>query len=559
MERKSKATKPAAKRATKKQMTLMNAVETIVDKAYASQLSDKFMQQCKDEIQFLADSYGITPMQAILFCITLECGPRNVSHYELPQYLDLRRVKALSFGADINALVKMRLMRFRDKDKDSFCVPEHIINALRENVALVKPSFEVKDCDMLLERIGDWFEALSFERLSLEDFQYDLYYLLKDNTGIGFARQMLDLKLSDNNMTLLAFFCSQLVNEDDIKIAPRQFRDLFSSNVAFKRTVNLMAGGSHPLMKLGLIEHVCEDGIANTSLYTLTDKARNGVLAEFSLKETEVKLSDVLKPDSITAKAMFYPKSMTQQIDELGTFLDREKFSQIQERMTENGFRTGFTCLFYGSPGTGKTETAYQLARNTGRSIMLVDIPQIKSKWVGDSEKNIKALFDRYREMVKRSDVAPILLFNEADAIFGVRKQGAENAVDKMENSLQNIILQEMENLQGILIATTNLATNLDSAFDRRFLYKVKFEKPDVSVRSSLWQEMLPGLSKEDADALAKAYELSGGQIENVARKDAANRILYGDINPADRLAALMDYCKAEGVQSIDTPKRIGF
>ncbi len=559
MERKSKATKPAAKRATKKQLTLMSAVETIVDKADNSQLSDKFMLQCKDEIQFIADAYGITPMQAILFCIVIECGPSNVTHYELPRYLNMRNVKALSFGADINALVKMRLMRFRDNSKGSFGIPEHIINALRENKALVKPSFEVNDCDILLEKIGDWFEALSLEHLSLEDFQYDLLHLLADNDGIGFARQVLDLKLSDSNRSLLAFFCSQLINEDDSKITSRQFRDLFPAKTAFKRTVNMLGEGSHPLMKMGLIEHVCEDGMANTSLFTLTDKARNGLLAEFNLNMPEEKLNNVLKPDSITAKAMFYPKSMTKQINELSTFLDPENFLQIQDRMLKSGLRTGFACLFYGAPGTGKTETVYQLARHTGRSIMLVEVPQIKSKWVGDSEKNIKALFDRYREIVKRSDVAPILLFNEADAIFGVRKQGAESAVDKMENSIQNIILQEMENLQGILIATTNLETNLDGAFERRFLYKVKFEKPDVGVRSQLWQEMIPDLSKDDADVLANAYELSGGQIENVARKDTANRILYGNSNPADRLACLMDYCKAEGLQSTDRPHRIGF
>ena len=559
MERTSKATKAAAKRATKKQLTLMSAVETIVDNAYESQLSDKFMQQCKDEIQFVADAYGITPMQAILFCITLECGPTNVHHYELPNYLDLRKVKALSFGSDINEMVKMRLMRFRDNEKGSFGVPEHIINALRENVALVKPSFEVTDCDTLLEKIGEWFEALSLEHLSLADFQYDLQCLLKDNIRIGFACHLLDLKLSVWNLTLLAFFCSQLINEDDRRITTRQFRDLYPTNTAFKRTVSLLAEGKHPLMQMGLIEHVCEDGTANTTLFTLTDKARNGLLAEFNLTPPEEKLSNVLKPDSITAKTMFYPKSMTKQISELGTFLEQEKFSQIQNRMLEKGFHTGFTCLFYGAPGTGKTETVYQLARNTGRNIMVVDMPQIKSKWVGDSEKNIKAIFDKYRELVKRTEVAPILLFNEADAIFGLRKQGAENAVDKMENSIQNIILQEMENLQGILIATTNLETNLDGAFNRRFLYKVHFEKPDTTVRCSLWQEMLPGLSKDDANVLAKAYDLSGGQIENVARKDTANRILYGDINPADRLETLLDYCKAEGMQSTDKPQKIGF
>ena len=89
--------------------------------------------------------------------------------------------------------------------------------------------------------------------------------------------------------------------------------------------------------------------------------------------------------------------------------------------MKEKGFRNGFACLFYGLPGTGKTETVYQLARKTGRNIMVVDVPQLKSMWVGQSEKNVKALFDRYREQVKRAKLTPILLFNEADAIIGKR------------------------------------------------------------------------------------------------------------------------------------------
>ena len=87
--------------------------------------------------------------------------------------------------------------------------------------------------------------------------------------------------------------------------------------------------------------------------------------------------------------------------------------------MKESGYRSGFACLFYGDPGTGKTETVYQLARQTGRSILAVHVPEIKSKWVGDSEKNIKAVFDRYRLLVERSEIAPILLFNEADASLG--------------------------------------------------------------------------------------------------------------------------------------------
>jgi SpoVK/Ycf46/Vps4 family AAA+-type ATPase len=174
---------------------------------------------------------------------------------------------------------------------------------------------------------------------------------------------------------------------------------------------------------------------------------------------------------------------------------------------------------------------------------------------VGDSEKNIKALFDRYREIVKRSDVAPILLFNEADAIFGVRKQGAESAVDKMENSIQNIILQEMETLDGILIATTNLEQNMDKAFERRFLYKIKFNKPSIEARQHIWQSMIPSLSADAACQLASRYDFSGGQIENIARHHAIDSILHGA--EADELSVLITHCDQERLEK--QRPRIGF
>ena len=217
--------------------------------------------------------------------------------------------------------------------------------------------------------------------------------------------------------------------------------------------------------------------------------------------------------------------------------------------------RKGFCCLFYGAPGTGKTETVYQLARLTGRDIMRVDVDKIKSCWVGESEKNIKALFDRYRNICRDSDIAPILLFNEADAVLGVRMDGASKAVDKMENSLQNIILQEMESLEGIMIATTNLTSNLDKAFERRFLYKVRYEKPTVEARARIWQSMLPGLTGADAQQLAAESDLSGGEIENIVRKHSVAAILSG--SDIIDLPTLRKYCREERITSSRT--RIGF
>ena len=244
------------------------------------------------------------------------------------------------------------------------------------------------------------------------------------------------------------------------------------------------------------------------------------------------------------------------QITELSQLLDNANYQSIRSRLKSSGLRCGFTCLFYGDPGTGKTETVYQLARLTGRNILQVNVTQIRSCWVGESEKNIRAIFASYRNRVLKAVKAPILLFNEADAIINQRQEGAERSVDKMENSIQNIILEEMEKLDGILIATTNLAQNMDKAFERRFLYKIKFEKPTLDARMHIWHEMIPTLSETDTKALAERYDFSGGQIENIARHYAINGILYGD--KAGNIESLMTYCDNERLETKQT-RKIGF
>jgi SpoVK/Ycf46/Vps4 family AAA+-type ATPase len=161
--------------------------------------------------------------------------------------------------------------------------------------------------------------------------------------------------------------------------------------------------------------------------------------------------------DNIPSKKMFYNSTESEEIKKLTLLLQEENFRAVQERLNGKGMRKGFACLFSGCPGTGKTETAYQIARETKRNIIMVDIAAVKSCWYGESEKQIKEIFDTYREAADNCETAPILLFNEADAVIGKRKElsGTNHSIDQTENTMQNIILQEMENLSGILIATT--------------------------------------------------------------------------------------------------------
>lgn len=540
-----------------KMPTLLEAVERVVELSRNSKMSDEFMIKAAPEIGLLANSYGITERQAVLFCICMEKGPRRVDYDDLASHLDIGKIGVLNYSSDIDALVRRRLLRYRDvKEEDDFDVPTAVIRCLKHNEVYELPKRQGLDCAEMFELLEYWYRDLHDDAIGPRELAEELEQLIADNQQVGFAHQLKELCLAKNDLLLLTFFCHALVNEDDNDIRFGDMQDVFSSHSQFNNAKGELRNGNHLLQKMKLIEHRCEDGTADTSRYKLTENAKRTLLAEMKLTATEERLADMLQPEQLVAKPMFYPEAISRQVSELTSFLTPENYQQIHERMQQKGFRQGFACLFYGSPGTGKTETVYQLARQTGRQIMVVDVPQIKSKWVGESEKNIKALFDRYREQVKRAKLSPILLFNEADAIIGIRQEGAQRAVDKMENSIQNIILQEMETLDGIMIATTNLQQNLDSAFERRFLYKIKFDKPDATVRKQIWQQMIPELSEHNVSRLAGLFNFSGGQIENIARKYSINGILHGDaVNP---LELLTNYCNEERIQA-QTARKIGF
>ena len=547
----NKNTKPS-------EMKMLQLMEVLAEKSDDSKLGEEFWAENGCYADELGKRLSLSPLQAVLLSICLRKGPRRVDFDDIATHLDISNIRALSYGDDVNALIRAKYLKYRDaKDEEEFDVPVSVVRALKNNEAPEQPNRTGLSSAGLFEYMNGLFEDLDNDAILPVELCNELKDLFALNNGLSFVRELdaLKLKNSDEWMVLVTL-CHLLVNNDDDEIGYGQISDVYSYKSDFNRDKAAFRDGSHPLMKAGLVEHVCEDGQANTSRIHLSNKAKSLLLADFHLRNTENSIGGFVKPDSLSEKQLFYTAKNAPQVDELRTFLMPDRYTEIRDRMKSNGFRSGFACLFYGAPGTGKTETVYQLARQTGRSIMVVNIPDIKSMWVGQSEKNIQDVFDRYRLAVQRSEKAPILLFNEADGILGIRQEGAQRAVDKMENSIQNIILQEMEKLDGILIATTNLTQNLDPAFERRFLYKICFERPDASVREKIWHTMLPSLSTEECAALASTYDLSGGQMENVARKYSINSILYG--NEKSTMEILHAYCNAERLDN-QTHRRIGF
>ena len=204
---------------------------------------------------------------------------------------------------------------------------------------------------------------------------------------------------------------------------------------------------------------------------------------------------------------------------------------------------THAVMVLTGAAGTGKTELAKQLALASGRDIVIADAAKLYGSWHGDTEKNVKELFETYKYVQSISSDVPILLFNEADGLLSKRTDVMRQAIDKIENRVQNLLLQSLEDFEGIFIATTNLSDNMDSAFERRFLYKIKFQIPDLDTRVKIWKSMIPDLGKKELKILASRYEFTGGQIDNVAKKRDIDEALFG---VAPTLEKMLNYCDNE-------------
>ena len=301
-----------------------------------------------------------------------------------------------------------------------------------------------------------------------------------------------------------------------------------------------------------------EDTFINNSKMKLTDKSLNLLEKEGIKLFKEVvnkKNENTILHTEIAKVKMFYNHSEEKQITMLHNALKESKYKELQTRLKQKNLPSGITSLFYGYPGTGKTESVLQLAKQTGRDIMKVDISQTKSKWFGDSEKIVKKIFTTYREFKNTSKKAPILLFNEADAVISKRKDSNSSNVAQTENAIQNIILEELENFEGIFIATTNLADNLDTAFERRFLFKVEFHKPKIEVKAKIWKAKLKKLKLSDCVKLAEKFNFTGGQINNIVRKSEMAEVIENTKITFDNI---QQFCKEENINKSSNTK-LGF
>jgi AAA+ superfamily predicted ATPase len=539
-------------------LNVLRSIGNVYEKSKDCKLDMRKLKCIEKDLIILSEYFKTTKSQSLFIALVFALNYKGdtVNLYDLILYFDCNPMKILEYSEDFNFLYSSGIFlrqksRYRRKltgTNDQFTINKEIAEAIFKNESMPEINdAKITDIFELLEKLYSIGENRDDEGMSTSELFGQAKDLISDNLHFQLIKKIVQLKFHIEDTYLYLYLIWKTISGTQSIDIGRALEGIF--DYATKRIIYMqnILSGQNPLVKNNLIE-IVEAYFFNDTEMKLTDYSHN-ILKEcgINLLTNKKKKENIISPSEIPLRKLIFSESEMKQLFLLKDLLKDSKFRETQKRLIDKNLPKGVTALLHGAPGTGKTEIVKQLAKETNRELMNVEISQSKSMWFGESEKIIKRIFTDYKTFAKECKRTPILLFNEADAIISKRGEVGSSGVAKTENAIQNIILEELENFEGILIATTNLASNLDFAFERRFLFKIQFSKPDISIRAKIWKLKLPLLSKKDCNLLAESFDFSGGQIDNVLRKNEIHEIIHGEKVALENLLA---FCSEETLVS---------
>jgi len=545
---------------------VLKAISVLAKKLEKSHLKIKRTNEFNNAEEKLNKYFDTTSSGTWMLCGILsyyfEHHGSTCNFNDLSDFFDCPVMSVIAYKKDIEDLLAKRyivnnksLIEDEVEIHNEFDISKSLIRSVIHNDKIIieqkKTERSILD---LIRKVGDLCD--SSEEMFEKTFQTEaIEYKYCD---FDFIKKVKLLFPDDINTRLFFYGCCNDLLKGYASSLQSTIECSYGESDRFQIAESFMEG-NHPLLKMDLVEFVDKSNLTESTI-EITAKAKEMFLGENAkLFMKSAKGTDIIQPDTIKQKELFYSLENESEINRLTNALNDENLFNIQTQLVEKGYQKGIAVLLYGAPGTGKTETVYQIAKKTGRKILHVDISSTKSCWFGESEKIMKKIFVDYKNLCKlcrdeKDGKIPILLFNEADGILSKRKDSTMGSASQVENTIQNIILEEMERLEGIMIATTNLANNLDAAFERRFLFKIKFENPTIEAKAKIWKSKLNWLPENEIEMFASNFDLSGGQIDNIVRKATMDEILTGKRPEYEELLKL---CKKEKLGEAE--RKIGF
>lgn len=518
-------------------------------------------------------------------------------------------VEATSYIHHIKSLLNLEFIYLTNDALNSEIM---LLELLNSYVALT-PSFlkilENGKSDFEMPQISAYSDDLSylkdeFARIEILKKLAFLRRVKKENSSVySETKKQLDLineciktrlKMTDKKLNVINFIKTNALNDDEkvvfLALLKEEYYaenermremgallELISEDEFSKISNKYIFDDKSTLLQNGLIDYD-EDFLNAFGGVAKSFFIPSPVLSKIihSKKSAKLPIDSVLKNQDIfelvdkkmDLKNIILPNQTQERLNLLIQQLDLRVINLLKQwGIKDNNRGIDAKIIFYGHSGTGKTITAYALGNALKKPILSLDCSKILSMYVGESEKNVRKIFDSFNNITRDLKKDAILLLDEADQFLGQRSTNG-SSVDKMYNQMQNIFLEQIEKFDGILIATTNLIDNIDAAFSRRFNYKIEFLKPDFMERVRIWNKLLPKKPQGkgnlsaiyergfDVKNLAK-YALTGGQIKIVI-KNTAYKVATKQ-KPIFSEADFVAEIKKELESSFENDKSMGF
>lgn len=367
-----------------KPKSILESFEYIVELAEDSNLDNDFFEKAAKHIKYASRKLKLTTMQVVLLAMFVDRSEDSrIMISDIAKYAGCRTTKILRLSDDIDTLESQRYLRAsRSRNSLSYRVPGAVLKSLRKNQPYIYEEDPVLDTQTFFDRFDRLMNEKDDDELthdSLKELTMDMLDEIKETI---FATELRRCGFGDEDTLLFIFMAHLFVENNDDNIGFHDIDDLFDNNEIPSWVKRKFRTRESELFEKGLIENVNEDGMASSDAFKLTEKAKEHFLCELSINKIGRSDRSLIKAETLAKKDLIYNETERGQITELSSILSENRFNEVQKRLRSAGMRPGFCCIFYGAPGTGKTETVYQLARCTGRDIMRVEVDKIKSCWM---------------------------------------------------------------------------------------------------------------------------------------------------------------------------------
>ena len=575
--------------------TIQNTVSTDIDATNAKLINKHIRQLIKHP---LFESYCLSQQDVMviadLWQFHLELPGRGSSWISICASAKIRRYQVTECLKYITGLLERNIICFDEKITGNYYLNPMILQSaeytlskdlvlrimgrdIREDLDLViKESWEddkdfISDLRLVFDLCYSSFSELGSRSPVLEypilsaclNLLKDRILAAPDNLGIKALVRQNGLN-EDQLFIILVVMYHQLCSDDRITEADLVLS--LSPDPRFRWLQQQLLSDDSVLISSGLISReqryhraqVNTLGVPHEILKSLgykpktSDEVTTKISSYFQKCQPKQTLGDVI-----------IPTSDKQLISQMITKCRSDKRRDLEKwgfKIDSN--KQGVVLLLYGAPGTGKTFTAGAIANELHKDLVSLNVPELRNKYYGETEKLVKKAFCEMREMAAKDRNAPVFLLNEADQLIH-KRIASTSTCSTIENSIQSIILEELETFPGILILTTNLESNLDEAFFRRFDLKFKFKQPDLDSRMKLWRlylkKEIPGSSDINVEWLANRYQFTGAQIALVVRNACIEAIARNGKSKRLYLQDLLKYADLEEPWGNRVNKSIGF